>query len=419
MDMTKKIPATPAIYKKKTFNKATFSNYTAKTVAPSQLRYIKSRKFDNVPGLNFTTSFCNNLQGNDIIYRALKQKDPSFFSSSVENFHYQNMITNTYRPLPSQCDKILDAPDIVDDYYLNLLSWSDSNTLSVALKNSLYFWNGNTGSASLFLEYPSSIITSVSFMPGSKSLAISDSTHTVKIFDIEKSSEIRSFKNHTDRISSLSWNNYVLSTGSRDSTIVQQDMRIQNYFVKFIGHEQEVCGLRWNSEGTILASGGNDNKICLWELSSTNPIKTYSDHKAAVKALAWCPWKTSILASGGGSADKMLRVWDTTNGICIKSIDTGSQVCAIEWNHHENELLTAHGYAQNQLTLWKYDNLKRIMDFTGHTARVLSMAQNPEGTTVVSAGADETLRFWPIFASSKAKKCVDSPQRGMGLCYSK
>jgi cell division cycle protein 20 (cofactor of APC complex) len=256
-------------------------------------------------------------------------------------------------------------------------------------------------------------------MPGSKSLAIADSTHTVKIFDIEKSSEIRSFKNHTDRVSSLSWNNYVLSTGSRDSSIIQQDMRIQNYFVKFTGHEQEVCGLRWNAEGTILASGGNDNKVCLWELSSTNPIKMYSEHKAAVKALAWCPWKSSILASGGGTADKMLRVWDTTNGTCIKSVDTGSQVCAIEWNRHENELLTAHGYAQNQLTLWKYDNLRRVMDFTGHTARVLSMAQNPEGTTVVSAGADETLRFWPIFASSKAKTCVDSPQRGMGLCYSK
>ena len=36
----------------------------------------------------------------------------------------------------------------------------------------------------------------------------------------------------------------------------------------------------------------------------------------------------------------------------------------------------------------------------GHTARVLHMAQSPDGTTVVSAGADETLRFWKCFAEA-------------------
>ena len=61
--------------------------------------------------------------------------------------------------------------------------------------------------------------------------------------------------------------------------------------------------------------------------------------------------------------------------------------------------------------------MKKIMDFNGHSARVLSVAQNPEGSTVVSAGADETLRFWPVFESSMIKTCdqQESPQRGMSL----
>ena len=194
-------------------------------------------------------------------------------------------------------------------------------------------------------------------------------------------------------------------------------MRIQDYFVKYVGHEQEVCGLKWNPEGTTLASGGNDNKVCIWELSNTAPLKVLNEHKAAVKAIAWCPWKRNLLATGGGSADKQIKLWDASSGTCLNSIDTGSQVCALEWNRHEKEILSAHGYAQNQLTLWRFNDMKRIMDFTGHSARVLSVAQNPEGTTVVSAGADETLRFWPVFESSLVKTCVlkDSPQRGMSL----
>lgn len=53
----------------------------------------------------------------------------------------------------------------------------------------------------------------------------------------------------------------------------------------------------------------------------------------------------------------------------------------------------------------------------GHSARILCLAQNPEGSTVVSAAADETLRFWPIFESSikkNSKVNSESPSRGMG-----
>jgi hypothetical protein len=40
--------------------------------------------------------------------------------------------------IPKSPDKILDAPDIVDDYYLNLLDWSPMNVLAVALGQSVF-----------------------------------------------------------------------------------------------------------------------------------------------------------------------------------------------------------------------------------------------------------------------------------------
>jgi cell division cycle protein 20 (cofactor of APC complex) len=385
-----------------------------------QERFLKSRKFDNVPGLNLITSFCYDLENKDHIYNAIKRSGSCIIPADSESFSYSRsplLHSTSYRSLPSQCEKILDAPDIIDDYYLNLLSWSDSNVLSVALKNALYLWNALTGSASQFLEYSNEVITSVAWMPGSKFLAVGDSTHAVKVYDVERSAEVRTIRSHADRVSSLSWNGCVISTGSRDSFIMQHDLRIQDYFVKFAGHEQEVCGLKWNPEGNCLASGGNDNKVCVWEMGYTCPVKQLNEHKAAVKALSWCPWKRNLLATGGGSADKQIRLWDSSSGSCLQVVDTGSQVCALEWNRHEKELLSAHGYAQNQLSLWRFNDMKRIQDFNGHSARVLSLAQNPEGSTVVSAGADETLRFWPVFESSimKSDSCQDSPQRGMSL----
>jgi len=39
----------------------------------------------------------------------------------------------------------------------------------------------------------------------------------------------------------------------------------------------------------------------------------------------------------------------------------------------------------------------------GHTSRVLHLAQSPDGETVVSGAADETLRFWKLFGPARRK----------------
>ena len=80
------------------------------------------------------------------------------------------------------------------------------------------------------------------------------------------------------------------------------------------------------------------------------------------------------------------------------------------WSKSEKELLSSHGFSQNQLCLWKYPSMAKVKELTGHTARVLHMAASPDGTQVVSAAADETLRFWNVFApmKKKGKKSVGS-----------
>ena len=51
------------------------------------------------------------------------------------------------------------------------------------------------------------------------------------------------------------------------------------------------------------------------------------------------------------------------------------QVCALQWNPHEREILSSHGFSQNQLCLWKYPSMAKVGEFTGHSARVLHMAR--------------------------------------------
>ena len=40
-------------------------------------------------------------------------------------------------------------------------------------------------------------------------------------------------------------------------------------------------------------------------------------------------------------------------------------MCSILWNPHDKELVTSHGYSQNQLTVWKYPSLVKMAELTG------------------------------------------------------
>jgi hypothetical protein len=87
----------------------------------------------------------------------------------------------------------------------------------------------------------------------------------------------------------------------------------------------QVCGLKWSHDDRELASGGNDNQLLVWNQRSQQPVLRLTQHTAAVKAIAWSPHQQGLLASGGGTADRCIRFWNTANGNALNSIDTGSQ----------------------------------------------------------------------------------------------
>lgn len=69
-------------------------------------------------------------------------------------------------------------------------------------------------------------------------------------------------------------------------------------------------------------------------------MQQYTEHLAAVKAIAWSPHQHGLLASGGGTADRCIRFWNTLTGQPLQCIDTGSQVCNLAWSKHANELVS-------------------------------------------------------------------------------
>ncbi|EEF51653.1 cell division cycle, putative [Ricinus communis] len=310
------------------------------------------------------------------------------------------------RRLTKRETRVLDAPNIIDDYYVNIIDWGKNNVIAVALGQAIYLWNAENKSTLKLLEVESDsdYPTSISWSEDNRSLAVGYMQSKLQLWDTEALRCVRQMDGHKNRVATLAWNGHTLTSGSRDKTILNRDVRVRNSTSRILAHTEEVCGLKWSTEGNLLASGGNENLIHIWEaskMSSSNFLHQFKGHRSAVKALAWCPYQFNVLASGGGTKDGCIKIWNVRKGSCIHSIHTNSQICALEWNRHHKEILSGHGYSlgplQNHLCLWKYPSLTKVGEIQRHSNRILGLSQSPDGLTVVSAGADQTLRFWDIF----------------------
>ena len=60
--------------------------------------------------------------------------------------------------------KVLDAPDLADDFYLNLVDWGPSNVLAVGLGDSVYLWNSESGKVEQLTRFEGEQVTSVGWI---------------------------------------------------------------------------------------------------------------------------------------------------------------------------------------------------------------------------------------------------------------
>ena len=315
-------------------------------------------------------------------------------------------------------DRILDAPGLQDDFYLNTLDFSARNVLGVGLGASVYLWNGVDGTVKELLSLPedgngtSAYVASVHWIHDGRSIALGLSNGSVQIWDVERSRKLRTMLvSPGHRVAALASHRHILSSGSRNGLTANHDVRAARHLLATLNDGSlgrgEVCGLRWSPDGDQLAAGTNDNCVHLWGGSGgTVPgsHRLLEGHGSAVKALAWCPWRRGVLATGGGSQDRTIRLWDVAQDEPLAIVNTASAVSGLLWSGTgSRELVSTHGLERNHIALWQTDETTQSMALRAeiegaHEGRILHCCAAPNGRAIATASSDESIKFWSIFS---------------------
>jgi len=166
------------------------------------------------------------------------------------------------------------------------------------------------------------------------------------------------------------------------------------------GHTGPVLAVA-SAGGPVLASGGADHKVVLWELPDGKVLHTL-DAGAPVRALAMSPDGKTVAAGGDGPA---IRLWDVATG---KSAASDGLRAHTDWLlglafSPDGKQLAASGY-DGIVRVWEVGTGKKLLEVPGKPPPppktppgppniVWSVAFSPDGKQVAVGGADEQIHI--------------------------
>jgi cell division cycle protein 20 (cofactor of APC complex) len=212
------------------------------------------------------------------------------------------------RRIATTPEKTLDTPDMRDDFYSHLLCWSSQNVVAVALGSCVHTWNGNTGDVSEVCDLAEisgrfgggegSYVKALTWDESGTLLQIGTQGGYVQIWDLEKGERVRTFKPSPDgnnpadntAITTSSWaEDGTLALGYWSGLLREHDLRQRDSVIRDIhnAHTQSICGMKYRADSGLLATGGNDNVVKVWDRRTTTAKMQKERHRAAVRALSW------------------------------------------------------------------------------------------------------------------------------------
>ncbi len=283
------------------------------------------------------------------------------------------------------------------------------------------------------LAHPEEVYA-IAFSPDSKMIATGGDDWVVRLWDASSGKELRTFKGHQNIILTLAFSpdGATLVSGSGDLgariwdvasgkaatlsgyggavlsvsfspaagilAVAGSNRTVRLYFRNspttlqllgaFKGHELTVDSVAFSQNGKLLASGGRDGVVRLWDVGASQEPGIF--HGPIVWAMAFST-DSRYLVTGG--RQKVAKLWDIKTQQALRSFEGHTdEIYAVKFSPDGQRLATASN--DKTAKLWDVETGQELLTLNGHTEGIWSMAFSPDGKHLATGSWDKTVRLW-------------------------
>ncbi|QDZ20944.1 WD40 repeat domain-containing protein [Chloropicon primus] len=233
------------------------------------------------------------------------------------------------------------------------------------------------------------------FHPRSEAILATASGSLVNLWDLKTRRRTRAFDSHGDDVHDVDFSadGQRICSASADRTLMTWDIEHGKQISHLFGHESEVYGCRYISNGA-LASCGFDSSVRVFDPRSGKQVQNLLGHEGCVIGVDVGP---NIIASG--SDDRTCRLWDlrTWKPLAILHHHAG-EVKRVAFSNNYQFLATASG--DRSIRVYDTASLHCVRILSGHSDHVFSCSWMPGDDEIVTASHDCS---WRLFQLKEAK----------------
>ena len=193
----------------------------------------------------------------------------------------------------------------------------------------------------------------------------------------------------------FSFDSKILASGGGDNKIILWDPKKGERLKTLEGHSGSVLTVAWRYDGRLLASGGADNKIILWDPKKGERLKTLEGHSPNNEE---CTCKHD---AGEDEDEYEADLNCPVQGHCPGHNYKGTVLCLV-WAPDGSKLVSG---GDNKIKLWSPSTGECLNTLEGHSDSVYSVGFSPTNPSqLVSGSGDKTIRLWDVDSGKELKK---------------